>query len=70
MLAIKFLVKIQPLIVLTLMVTFFVYFGWPAYQKFAKKEVFIKEYTRKSAPLEAPAVTICVNPVSGNCDPE
>ena len=57
------LVKFKPLVVFALIVTFMTFFGLPAYQKFAKREVFTKEYTRPSMPLEAPAVTVCVNPV-------
>ena len=60
---IKLIAKAQPLIVVTLLVTFMTFFGFPAYVKFTKMEVFTKEYTLASQPLEAPAVTICLNPV-------
>ena len=59
----KFLVRIQPLIILALIALFFYEFGLPAYERWSKKEVFIKEYALASKPLEVPAVTLCVQAV-------
>ena len=62
---IKFLLKLQPIIiVVVLFIVFFVLFGWPAYNTFVQYDVFIKESHQQSESLPAPAVTICVEAVS------
>ena len=65
MFALKFFNKIEPLIIACLIGAFVYLFGLNFYNKYAKKDIFIKEYTQNdpSESLEAPAVTICVNPV-------
>ena len=61
---IKYLLKLQPIIVVALFIVFFVLFGWPAYNTFVQYDVFIKESLQQSESLPAPAVTICVEAVS------
>ena len=61
---IKFLLKLQPIIVVVLFIVFFVLFGWPAYNTFVQYDVFIKESLQQSESLPAPAVTICIEAVS------
>ena len=61
---VKLLIRIQPLIVVGLFIAFLIVFGWPSYNKFVLEHIFIKETKLPSQPIEAPGVTICVDPVS------
>ena len=61
---VKLLIRIQPLIVVGLFIAFLIVFGWPSYNKFVLEHIFIKETKLLSQPIDAPGVTICVDPVS------
>ena len=52
------------MIVAGLFVAFINIFGWPSYNKFMLKHIFIKETKLPSEPIKAPGITICVAPVS------
>ena len=60
----KLLPKLQPFVAISLFIAFLLVFGLPAFSKFRKMEVYIKETHLESVPLKTPAITICVEPVS------
>ena len=60
---VKILVHLQPVVILSLFVSFVLVFGLPAYQKYVSYEVYIKETHIEKEALTAPAMTICVEMV-------
>ena len=58
------LLRLQPIIIISLFISFFFMFGLPAYQKYTMEDVIVKEIKKMEEPLESPAVTICLEFVS------
>ena len=58
------MLKLQPIVVVTLFLVFVVIFGLPAFNNFIQQDVFFKENHHLLESLPMPAITICVEPVS------
>ena len=66
MLLLKLFLKLRPIIVVFLFVAFLLVFGLPSYTKLIRQDIFIKETKLSSEPIDSPAITICVDPVSSD----
>ena len=66
MLLLKLFLKLRPIIVIFLFVAFLLVFGLPSYTKLIRQDIFIKETKLSSGPIDSPAITICVDPVSSD----
>ena len=60
----KLLVKLKPFVIILLFIVFLGVFGLPAFKTFTSYDVFVKESKKDPEPLLAPAITICLEPVS------
>ena len=58
------LMRLEPIIIISLFFSFFIMFGLPAYQKYKMEDVIVKEIKKFEDPLESPAVTVCLEYVS------
>ena len=59
----KILPRLQPLIVISLLIGFLLNFGIPSYKDYIRFDVLIRESKLPSVSLQSPTVTVCLSPV-------